>query len=242
MRKNGVEVEEVSDYTGFPECFDGRIKTLHPRIEGGILFQRNNSEHQAKATELGIDAIDLVVCNLYPFKETLNSGADHETIIENIDIGGPTMLRAAAKNYEDVAVIIQPSDYAMVIDELKANGKMSVETNKKLAGKVFNHTAHYDAMIAAYFNQNLGIKQPEQLTLAFDKVQDLRYGENPHQSAAYYKQTQHSTGLLTNAKQLHGKELSYNNISDTNGGLETLKEFTEPTVVAVRYRFGKSDH
>ncbi len=235
LKENSIGAIEVSDYTGFPECFEGRIKTLHPKIEGGILYRRSNPTHQKKAKELGIGDINLVVCNLYPFKETLNSNADHETIIENIDIGGPTMLRAAAKNYEDVTVVTNPSDYPTILEELENNGKVSVETNKRLACKVFNHTAHYDAMIASYFNKILEIKNPEQLTLSYDKVQDLRYGENPHQSAAFYKQTLESNGLLTNATQLHGKELSYNNISDTNGGLETLKEFSEPTVVAVKH-------
>lgn len=235
LRENNIPAIEVSDYTGFPECFEGRIKTLHPRIEGGILFKRGSASHQESAKELNIEGIDIVVCNLYPFRETLNAGAAHEVIIENIDIGGPTMLRAAAKNYEDVAVVIQPADYAIILDELKANKKVSLETKEMLAGKVFNHTAYYDAMIASYFNQKHNIKTPEQLTLTFEKIQDLRYGENPHQSAAYYKQIKEESGLLTNAEKLHGKELSYNNISDTNGGLETLKEFTEPTVVAVKH-------
>lgn len=235
LQDSGIVATEVSDYTGFPECFDGRIKTLHPRIEGGILFKRNDNMHLESAEKLGIESINIVVCNLYPFKETLNAGASHEQIIENIDIGGPTMLRAAAKNYEDVSVIIYPTDYSAILEELKTRGKVSLETNKILASKVFNHTAQYDAMIASYFNDNLNIKHPNQLTLTFDKVQDLRYGENPHQSAAFYRQITHSMGLLTNAEQLHGKELSYNNISDTNGGLETLKEFTDPTIVAVKH-------
>lgn len=235
LQDNNIKATEVSEYTGFPECFEGRIKTLHPRIEGGILFKRNDASHQQSAKALGIESIDLVVCNLYPFRETLNAGAEHDEIIENIDIGGPTMLRAAAKNYKDVSVIIAPTDYPEILKELKDNGKLSEDTNKKLAAKVFNHTAQYDAMIAGYFNTNLGIKNPEHLTLTFDKVQDLRYGENPHQTAAFYKQTQNGVGLLTNAEQLHGKELSYNNISDTNGGLETLKEFSEPTIVAVKH-------
>lgn len=235
LRENQVAATEVSEYTGFPECFEGRIKTLHPRIEGGILFKRNDKSHQESAKELGIESIDIIACNLYPFRETLNAGASHDEIIENIDIGGPTMLRAAAKNYENVSVVIYPSDYETILEELKANNKVSAETNKVLAGKVFNHTAQYDAMIASYFNKTLDIKTPEHLTLTFDKVQDLRYGENPHQKAAFYKQLENSTGLLTNAKQLHGKALSYNNISDTNGGLETLKEFSAPTIVAVKH-------
>lgn len=235
LQENNVAATEVSDYTGFPECFEGRIKTLHPRIEGGILFKRDDAAHQESAKTLNIEPIDIIVCNLYPFRETLNANATQEEIIENIDIGGPTMLRAAAKNYQDVAVVIYPSDYTIILEELKTSGKVSQKIKKALAGKVFNHTAQYDAMIAAYFNDQQNIKYPEHLTLTFDKIQDLRYGENPHQMAAFYKQTQIGEGLLTNAEQLHGKELSYNNISDTNGGLETLKEFSEPTVVAVKH-------
>ncbi len=235
LKNNDIEVIEVSEYTGFPECFEGRIKTLHPLIEGGILYKRDNKEHIEKAKQLGIDDINLVVCNLYPFKETLNSGAEHDTIIENIDIGGPTMLRAAAKNYNDVSVVIAPEDYNNIITELEEKGHISSLTNKHLAAKVFNHTAHYDAMIANYFNKNLGIKYPKQLTMAFDKVAELRYGENPHQTASYYSEPTKNIGHLINAKQLHGKELSYNNINDVNGGLETLKEFNRPTIVAVKH-------
>ncbi len=235
LKSNNIEVIEVSEYTGFPECFEGRIKTLHPLIEGGILYKRNNKEHIDKAKQLGIENINLVVCNLYPFKETLNSGAEHDIIIENIDIGGPTMLRAAAKNYNDVSVVIAPEDYDNILAELEENGKISSLTNKKLAAKVFNHTAHYDAMIANYFNKNLEIKYPEQLTIAFDKVAELRYGENPHQTASYYGESTKNVGHLINAKQIHGKELSYNNINDVNGGLETLKEFNRPTIVAVKH-------
>lgn len=234
LKENNIEATEVSEYTGFPECFEGRIKTLHPLIEGGILYKRNDKNHIESARELGIAPIDIIVCNLYPFRTTLNSGASHETIIENIDIGGPTMLRAAAKNYDNVTVITNPEDYDQVIDALKSGG-ISKELRISLAGKVFNHTAQYDAMIAGYFNNIQGIIHPEQLTLTFDKVQGLRYGENPHQRAAFYQKTSVSKGMLTNATQLHGKELSYNNISDTNGGLETLKEFSEPTIVAVKH-------
>lgn len=234
LKENNIKATEVSEYTKFPECFEGRIKTLHPLVEGGILYKRGNKEHIESAKKLGISPIDIIVCNLYPFRETLNSGASHETIIENIDIGGPTMLRAAAKNYDDVTVITDCKDYEQVIKALK-DGGISKELRINLAGKVFNHTAQYDAMIAGYFNKVQEIKYPEQLTLTFDKVQDLRYGENPHQSAAFYQKTSKSKGMLTNAIQLHGKELSYNNISDTNGGLETLKEFSKPTIVAVKH-------
>lgn len=235
IREHGISATEVSDYTGFPECFDGRIKTLHPKIEGGILYQRTNEEHIAHAQKLGIEPIDIVVCNLYPFREKYNSDATHEEIVENIDIGGPTMLRAAAKNYQDIAVITEPIDYELVLSELEGTGTVSAETKMKLARQVFNHTAQYDAMIANYFNEKEGIKYPQQLTLTFDKKQDLRYGENPHQTAAFYQQVRKDKGLLADAKQLHGKELSYNNISDANGGLETLREFSEPTVVAVKH-------
>lgn len=235
IRDNGIEVVEVSDYTGFPECFDGRIKTLHPKIEGGILFQRSNKEHVKHAKEIGIAPIDIVVCNLYPFREKYNSKSTHEEIIENIDIGGPTMLRAAAKNYVDIAVVTEPKDYELILSELEEKGGVSLDTKTKLARQVFNHTAQYDAMIANYFNEKAGISYPEQLTLTFDKKQDLRYGENPHQTAAFYQQVREDVGLLSDAEQLHGKELSYNNISDANGGLETLREFSSPTVVAVKH-------
>lgn len=236
LKEEGIKVQDISDLTKFPECFDGRVKTLHPNVEGGILSVRDNESHRKQMAELGIEAIDIVVCNLYPFKQTvLKPGVSHEEVIENIDIGGPTMIRAAAKNYKFVTVITDPDDYAKVIGELKAKGETSAETREMLAAKVFIHTAHYDALIAQYFSERLDIKSPQTLTLTYEKKQDLRYGENPHQFAAFYTSVKGTEGTLTAAVQLHGKELSYNNIGDTDGALEALKEFDEPTVVAAKH-------
>ncbi len=233
----GIPVIGISDVTGFPECLDGRVKTLHPNIHAGLLAMRSNPEHMKQVEELGVDLIDIVVVNLYPFKQTiLKDGVQLEEAIENIDIGGPTMLRAAAKNYRDVSVIIDPLDYDKVIDEIKNSGKVSEKTNFYLAAKVFNHTAHYDTLIANYLRDKAGIeKYPETLSMTFEKVQDMRYGENPHQKAAFYKEAGDNSGMLTGIKQLHGKELSFNNINDTHGALELLKEYSEPTVVACKH-------
>ncbi|MDR0544198.1 MAG: bifunctional phosphoribosylaminoimidazolecarboxamide formyltransferase/IMP cyclohydrolase [Odoribacteraceae bacterium] len=236
LQEEGVPVKDISEITRFPECFDGRVKTLHPHVEGGILAIRDNEKHQQQMAELGIEPIDMVVCNLYPFKETLlKAGTSHEEIIENIDIGGPAMIRAAAKNYPFVTVITDPEDYAGVIAELKAQGDTSAKTKERLAAKVFIHTAHYDALIADYFSKRLGVTSPKTLTLTYEKKQELRYGENPHQAATFYASVQETEGTLTGAVQLQGKELSYNNIGDADGALEALKEFGEPTVVAAKH-------
>ncbi len=187
--------------------------------------------------DLGIDTIDMVIVNLYPFKQTiLKEDVTREQAIENIDIGGPTMIRAAAKNYQDVAVIIDPSDYGKVLDELKQNNDISIDTKFYLSAKVFMHTAHYDSLIADYMKKQAGIEQfPDTLSLTYEKVQEMRYGENPHQKAAFYREIGNIKGALTNAVQLHGKELSFNNINDTNGALELLKEYDEPTIVACKH-------
>jgi phosphoribosylaminoimidazolecarboxamide formyltransferase / IMP cyclohydrolase len=237
LSDEGIKVINVSDITGFPECLDGRVKTLHPKVHGGLLAIRENDEHMRQIKELGIDPIDMVIINLYPFKKTVLKGhVELEEAIENIDIGGPTMLRAAAKNYQDVVVIVDPLDYKKVLDELKVSKEISIKTKFKLAYKVFEHTSHYDTLIAKYLRDKLGEEFfPETLSLTFEKVQDLRYGENPHQKAVFYKEIGANIGCITSAKQLHGKELSYNNINDTNGALELLKEFDEPTVVAVKH-------
>lgn len=236
LKEEGIQVQDISDLTRFPECFDGRVKTLHPNVEGGILAIRDNENHQKQMSELGVEPIDIVVCNLYPFKQTvLKPGVSHEEIIENIDIGGPTMIRAAAKNYKFVTVITDPEDYPKVIEELQTNGETSASTKEMLAAKVFIHTAHYDALIADYFSERLEIASPKTLTLTYEKKQDLRYGENPHQSATFYTSIKGTKGTLTSAIQLHGKELSYNNIGDTDGALEALKEFDEPTIVAAKH-------
>jgi phosphoribosylaminoimidazolecarboxamide formyltransferase/IMP cyclohydrolase len=233
----GVNVINVSDITGFPECLDGRVKTLHPKIHAGILAMRDNAEHMDQLKQLDVQPIDIVAINLYPFKQTiLKENVLLEEAIENIDIGGPTMIRAAAKNYQDVAVIVDPADYITVINELKEKNEVSKETKFKLAYKVFEHTSHYDTLIAKYLRDQIGEELfPETLSLTYEKVQDMRYGENPHQKAVFYKEVGHNVGCLTSAKQLHGKELSFNNINDTNGALDLLKEFEEPTVVAVKH-------
>lgn len=237
LRNEGIDVINVSDITGFPECLDGRVKTLHPMIHAGILAMRDNSEHMEQIEKLGVTPIDIVAINLYPFKATIEKeGVSFEECIENIDIGGPTMIRAAAKNYRDVAVIVDPLDYDVVVSQIKENGSVSLETKTDLAYKVFEHTSEYDTLISKYLREKIGkVKFPNVLTLSYEKVQDMRYGENPHQSAVFYKETGKCEGTLPAAKCLHGKELSYNNINDTNGALDLLKEFDEPCVVAVKH-------
>lgn len=238
LKERGIKVTPISQITGFPECLDGRVKTLHPKIHGGILAVRDNENHMKQLEELQIKPIDIVIVNLYPFKKTIErDGVPLEEAIENIDIGGPTMLRSSAKNYKDVTVVTDPSDYELIIKELKEFGQVSYDTKYHLAVKVFEHTAQYDSMISNYL---FSLKNPEDfpdiLTMSFEKIQSLRYGENPHQKAAFYKDNFNTGGTLVNAVQLHGKELSYNNINDTNGALEILKEFVgETTVVAVKH-------
>ena len=237
LKEEGVNAIEISELTGFPECLDGRVKTLHPKVHAGILAMRSKKEHMKQLETLGIDTIDFVVVNLYPFKQTiLKEGVTREEAIENIDIGGPTMLRSAAKNYQDVAVITDPKDYEKVLEELKNSGQVSLDTKFYLMQKVFEHTANYDAMICKYIKEQRNDETfPEELTLTYEKVQEMRYGENPHQKGALYKEIGKCVGSLTSAKQLNGKELSFNNINDTNGALELLKEFDEPTVVACKH-------
>ena len=236
----GIPVTGVSDVTGFPECLDGRVKTLHPMIHAGLLAIRSNEEHMAQIKELGVEPIDMVVINLYPFRQTIEKpGVTFEDAIENIDIGGPTMLRAAAKNAQDVVVVIDPADYDRVMDEFEQTGDVSLKTKRYLQYKVFEHTAQYDAMIQQYLRAQLedaeAFEFPKNLTVTFEKVQDMRYGENPHQKAAFYRDLTDIAGTLPAAKQLHGKELSYNNINDTNGALELLREFDTTAVVAVKH-------
>lgn len=233
----GVKVIGISEVTGFPECLDGRVKTLHPNIHAGLLAIRSNPEHMKQLSDLNIETIDIVVVNLYPFKQTiLRDSVDRQTAIENIDIGGPTMLRSAAKNYQDVAVVVDPLDYSKIIEELSRDKEVSLETKFYLCSKVFAHTAHYDTLIASYMKkERKDIDLPETFTMTFEKLQEMRYGENPHQKAAFYKEVIKDKGLLTSAIQLHGKELSFNNINDTNGALELLKEFDEPTVVGCKH-------
>lgn len=232
---SGVDAKPVESVTGFPEILDGRVKTLHPKVHGGLLAKRSEESHIQALKEHEISPIDIVVVNLYPFKETVTKeNVTEEEIIENIDIGGPTMLRAAAKNFNDVIVVVDPNDYEWVSESLEQN-KLDIEERKKLAAKVFRHTAHYDAMIAKYFNETTRDFFPETYTVTYEKVQDLRYGENPHQQATFYEDVQHRGVSLATAKQLHGKELSFNNIQDANAALEIVSEYDEPAVVAVKH-------
>lgn len=225
LENAGIKTIGISEVTGFPEIMDGRVKTLHPNVHGALLCVRDNPDHVKQLQDLHIDYIDLVCVNLYPFKETvLKTGVSHEEIIENIDIGGPSMLRSASKNYKSIPVICDPKDYDSVIKEIKEQGDTSLTTRELLAAKVFRHTARYDAMIADYLTTKTGNKFPESFTITYDKIQDLRYGENPHQHAAFYKGLNPKYSLA-NAKQLHGKELSYNNIQDGNAAIEILKDF-----------------
>lgn len=236
LEEAGVKVIGISDVTNFPECLDGRVKTLHPNIHAGILAMRSNNEHMETLGKLNINTIDIVVVNLYPFKQTiLKNGTSREEAIENIDIGGPTMLRSAAKNYQDVVVVVDPDDYSKVLRELKEK-EVSLDTKFYLCSKVFAHTAHYDSLIANYMKKERNDSSfSDTFSITFEKVQELRYGENPHQKAAFYKEVKNTDGLLPSAIQLHGKELSFNNINDTNGALELLKDFSEPTVVACKH-------
>ena len=237
LKEAGIKAIEISELTGFPECLDGRVKTLHPKVHAGILAMRAKREHMEQLENLNIDTIDFVVVNLYPFKQTiLKEGVTREECVENIDIGGPTMLRSAAKNYQDVTVVTDPNDYELILKELKENGNVSLDTKFYLMNKVFEHTANYDAMICNYLKSERKDESfPKALTLTYEKVQEMRYGENPHQKAALYKEVGKCEGSLASATQLNGKELSFNNINDTHGALELLKEFDEPTVVACKH-------
>ncbi len=236
LREAGLAVRDISDLTGFPEMLDGRVKTLHPAVHSGLLAIRDDAEHVKQMEELNLDYIDLVIVNLYPFKETISKpDVSYEDAIENIDIGGPTMLRSAAKNHAFVTVVVDAGDYAQVLEEIRGGGDTTLETRKRLAAKVFRHTSAYDALISDYFAEQLDNPLPESLTVTYEKVQELRYGENPHQKAAFYRKPLSSAGNITSAEQLHGKELSYNNINDANAALAIVKEFDEPAVVAVKH-------
>lgn len=236
LQAEAIKCIEVEDVTNFPEILDGRVKTLNPYIHGGLLYKREDASHVKTIGHMEIKPIDIVVNNLYPFEETINrQGVTDEEIIENIDIGGPSMIRAAAKNYRDVTVIVDPTDYEKVVAELKVGNETSMATRQYLARKVFNYTAYYDTLISNYFNQLENIDFPEQLTLAYKSRKQLRYGENPHQQASFYEEVVKAKGTISSADQIHGKELSFNNINDANGALETLKEFEDPTVVGVKH-------
>lgn len=234
LRDSGVETVNISDVTGFPEICDGRVKTLHPAVHGGLLARRDDPAHVAALKENGIGFIDLVCVNLYPFRETIaRPDVTFGEAIENIDIGGPSMLRSAAKNWADVTVVCDPADYDAVLGELRAAGATQRETRLRLSAKAFTHTAEYDAMIAAYMRRQAGLN--EKLFLEFDLVQQLRYGENPHQSARFYRTDHKVPYSLAFARQLNGKELSYNNIQDANAALNIVREFDEPFCVGVKH-------
>ncbi len=234
LRDSGVETLNISDVTGFPEICDGRVKTLHPAVHGGLLARRDDPSHVQALRDNGIAYIDLVCVNLYPFRQTIaKPGVQMEEAIENIDIGGPSMLRSAAKNWADVTVVCDPADYAGIVAELRADGATKRETRLRLSAKAYTHTAEYDAMIATYMRAQAGLN--EKLFLEFDLVQSLRYGENPHQSAKFYREGCEANYSLAFARQLNGKELSYNNIQDANAALDIVREFDEPFCVGLKH-------
>ena len=240
LSREGVPVTEVSALTGFPEMLDGRVKTLHPKIHGALLARRDDAKHQAALREAGIEPLDLLVVNLYPFQSTVaDPDCRLEDAVENIDIGGPAMLRAAAKNYAGVTVLVDPADYAGVLQAIRAHGAPSLETRFALACKVFAHTAGYDAAIAAYLasldGEGRRAEYPGFFSLQLRKLQDLRYGENPHQSAAFYRDERPVPGAICGYRQVQGKELSYNNIADGDAAWECVKQFEEPACVIVKH-------
>ena len=234
LSDSGVEVINISDVTGFPEICDGRVKTLHPKVHGGLLARRDDESHLQALKDNQIEFIDMVCVNLYPFRQTIaKPDVTMEDAIENIDIGGPSMLRSAAKNYKDVTVVCDPADYAQIINEIKESGNTTVQTRLQLSAKAYTHTAEYDSMIATYMRKAAGLN--EKLFLEFDLVQGLRYGENPHQNAKFYQSATTGSYSLANAKQLNGKELSYNNIQDANAALCIVREFDEPFCVGLKH-------
>lgn len=237
LRESGIDVTDVSDYTGFPEMLDGRVKTLHPKVHGGLLGLRDCPEHIEQMKQHDILPIDMVVVNLYPFEQTVaNPDVTFEDAVENIDIGGPTMIRSAAKNHKHVAVVTSPRWYAKILDVMNANeGEIPQDVLFELAIDAFSLTARYDAAIAGYLNKVAGVEYPETLALAFKKKQDLRYGENPHQGAAFYVERDLTEPSISTARQLCGKELSYNNIMDIDAALELVKEFEAPAAVVVKH-------
>lgn len=236
LKENGLSVTEVSDLTGFPEMLDGRVKTLHPKVHAGILARRDIPEHMAAIREKGIETIDMVVVNLYPFKETvLRDGSTLEDIVENIDIGGPSMIRAAAKNYQSVAVLTNPSQYPEVLDQLRNNGELSLDLLQRLMAQAFVVTAEYDAMVASQMYGRFCSGFPQSFPIPLEKVEDLRYGENPNQKASFYKDPFTPGTTVAKAKQLHGKQLSYNNILDLDKSLDICMDFERPTAVIMKH-------
>ncbi|MFO0927259.1 MAG: bifunctional phosphoribosylaminoimidazolecarboxamide formyltransferase/IMP cyclohydrolase [Gemmataceae bacterium] len=238
LAEAGLAVREVAELTGFPEMLDGRVKTLHPRVHGGILFIRDNPQHAATVAKHGIEPIDLVVVNLYPFEATVaRPGVTHDEVIENIDIGGPAMVRSAAKNHADVAVVTDPGQYGEVLDELRSyNGGLTLETRRRLAGAAFARTSSYDRAVSAYFAEQAGGEAfPARLDLTFERRAGLRYGENPHQPAAFYVEAPTPTGCVAGATVLHGKELSYNNLLDLDSAVNLVREFDQPAAAVIKH-------
>ncbi|MDR0921530.1 MAG: bifunctional phosphoribosylaminoimidazolecarboxamide formyltransferase/IMP cyclohydrolase [Lactobacillales bacterium] len=236
LENEGILTISIDEVTGFPEMMDGRVKTLHPKIHGGLLGRRDLASHMDAMKEHDIHPIDMVVVNLYPFKETImKPEVTTEDAIENIDIGGPSMLRSAAKNHASVTVLVDPADYARVLSEIKETGDTTFYTRQQLAAKVFRHTAAYDALIAGYLTDLVGEKEPEKLTLTYDLKQELRYGENSHQDAAFYQSAIPVPYSIAATKQLNGKELSFNNIRDADAAIRIARDYTKPTVVALKH-------
>ena len=234
LEANGVRTTGISQVTGFPEICDGRVKTLHPKVHGALLARRDNPNHLKALSENGIEFIDLVCVNLYPFRETIaKKDVTMDDAIENIDIGGPSMLRSAAKNYRDVTVVCNPADYDTVLSEIAQNGSTTLSTRLALSAKAYTHTAQYDCCIATFMREKAGLQ--EKLFLEFDLKQPLRYGENPHQSARFYSETKPCSFSLANAVQIQGKEMSYNNIQDANAALAITREFEKPFCVALKH-------
>jgi phosphoribosylaminoimidazolecarboxamide formyltransferase/IMP cyclohydrolase len=234
LRDANIDVIDVADVTGFPEIMGGRVKTLHPKIHGGLLARRDVNDHLAAMTQQGIHAIDLLVVNLYPFEDTLTQTSDHDTLIENIDIGGPAMLRAASKNYDFLTVLCDPADYANVANAVTNNGGTDLKLRRQLAAKCFACTAAYDSAISRWMTASLGQDLPTITSIAGRKILDLRYGENPHQKATLYRGGQDRPGV-TSARQIQGKPLSYNNINDTDAAFELVAEFDQPTIAIIKH-------
>lgn len=234
LRDAGLNVINISDVTGFPEICDGRVKTLHPKVHGGLLGRRDLEDHMRQLEENGIEKIDMVCVNLYPFEATIaKENVTMEDAVENIDIGGPSMLRSAAKNFRDVTVVCDPDDYTLILEEIASTGNTTPSTRLRLSAKAYTHTAEYDSHIATYMRRQAGL--PEKLFLNFDIVQGLRYGENPHQQAAFYRAAKEVPFSVAFARQLGGKELSYNNIQDANAALNIVREFDEPFCVGLKH-------
>ncbi len=238
LKEAGIKARDVSEYTGFPEMMEGRVKTLHPKIHGAILALRSKKEHLEQAKKHGIELIDMVVVNLYLFEDTVKKkGVKFDKVIENIDIGGPSMVRSAAKNFQSVTIVVDPDDYNSIIKELKEKNNISKQTKEKLAVKAFQHTARYDSIISNYLNDKITSEPlPRSLTLTFDKLRNLRYGENPHQKGAIYKEPfQKETSMLNSKVLIEGKELSFNNYLDGDAAFELVKDFQEPTVAVIKH-------